>query len=197
MFKQLNASEKDNKKKILFFSETVWRMQTYSTFPVRVLRLIRLFFFLCRKICLARFPMHLHIRVQIVVFLLEHPFPFRCPAPSHWSRSCSTSTQTTGAGGRLRYGMSTADTAPTDLRFSSGVVEPESQPSSNSSSRPGSSHGGAEGSFVAAPPSGRPTRAGVRRNKTPDGRENPANPRRKDEKAVRQCFLKCLSNYQV
>lgn len=91
--------------------------------------------------------------------------------------------------------MSTADTAPTDLRFSSGVVEPESQPSSNSSSRPGSSHGGAEGSFVAAPPSGRPTRAGVRRNKTPDGRENPANPRRKDEKAVRPCFLKCLSNY--
>jgi hypothetical protein len=82
--------------------------------------------------------------------------------------------QTTGADGRLRYGMSVADVAPTDQRFSSGVVEPESQPSSRPSSRPGSAHG-AEGSFVAAPPAGRPSRGPMRR-KTPDPGRNSAEP---------------------
>ena len=67
--------------------------------------------------------------------------------------------------------MSVADVTPTDQRVTSGVVEPESQPSSRPSSRPGSAHGGGEGSFIAAPPAGRPSRGPVRR-KTPDGRKS-------------------------
>jgi hypothetical protein len=75
--------------------------------------------------------------------------------------------QTTGADGRLRYGMTTSDVTPADGRYVTGVVEPESQPSS----RTGSAHG-PDGGFVAAPPAGRPNRGNVRR-KTPDGRKTP------------------------
>jgi hypothetical protein len=63
--------------------------------------------------------------------------------------------------------MTTADVTPADGRYVTGVVEPESQPSS----RTGSAHG-PDGGFVAAPPAGRPNRGNVRR-KTPDGRKTP------------------------
>ena len=64
--------------------------------------------------------------------------------------------------------MTTADVTPADGRYVTGVVEPESQPSS----RTGSAHA-PNGGFVAAPPrAGRPNRGNVRR-KTPDGRKTP------------------------
>ena len=97
----------------------------------------------------------------------------RCLRPPPSPHSLRGRWQTTGAGGRLRYGMTTADVTPTDDRYVTGVVEPESQPSSRPASRSGSSHG-PDGSFVAAPPAGRPSRGSVRR-KTPDGRKTPDN----------------------